>query len=328
MNIAGAPIIAISAQALNISSFVTGVGKMQNQQFDSTAVEKLQRLIKSRFGKDIKLRQLIDARTRNTLKDYHLIGEDLHVNLQQDEHILGTVIVPNASDLKSDAHQQMCQIIRMVMEPTLYSWFLERKENNLRQINTYNFSTQNLSVFDELIRDEIISDDEDSSYFDLQSKDEDLALDEINNSGSGLVSKIIHLCGKSESLNRKVALQIHDMAHRWAFVPIQDMAASIENVQDLQKLGALTLYVDKIETLDYKLQLILLEYLELQQNEEEPLIISTSELSNLDIKNSESLVLKLKEFMLTNTFEVDQAPLGYNHLKEVLEMFFFKPALT
>lgn len=304
---------------------------MQNQQsVDNVAIEKLQRLIKSRYGKELKLRQLSDARTQNSTKDFHLIGEDLHVNLKQDNHFLGTVIVPNASDLKSEAHQQMCQMIRMVMEPTLYSWFLERKENNLKQINNFNFSKQNLSLFEELIEDEIEADaafemNEENDEYEL---DENLSLEEFENKKGGLQSKIIHLNGKNDSINRKVALQIHDMAHRWAFVPLQDMANSIENVQDLQKLGALTLYVDKIENLSPQLQSILVEYLELVQNEEEPLLISTSVLSNQEIKNSTALVAKLKDHMLINTFEVDQAPLNYSHLKDVLEMFFFKSSLT
>ncbi len=301
---------------------------MQNQQsVDNVAIEKLQRLIKNRYGKELKLRQLSDARTQNSTKDFHLIGEDLHVNLKQDNHFLGTVIVPQASDLKSEAHQQMCQMIRMVMEPTLYSWFLERKENNLKQINNFNFSKQNLSLFEELIEDEIEADAgiELNEEYEL---DKNLSLEEFENKKSGLQSKIIHLNGRNDSLNRKVALQIHDMAHRWAFVPLQDMANSIENVQDLQKLGALTLYVDKIESLSPQLQSILVEYLELVQNEEEPLLISTSILSSQEIKNSTALVAKLKDHMLINTFEVDQAPLNYSHLKDVLEMFFFKSSLT
>ena len=306
---------------------------MQNQQsVDNVAIEKLQRLIKSRYGKEIKLRQLSDARTQNSTKDFHLIGEDLHVNLKQDNHFLGTVIVPNASDLKSEAHQQMCQMIRMVMEPTLYSWFLERKENNIKQINSFNFSKQNLSLFEELIEDEIETESEsdlelnnENDEFEL---DENLSLEGFENKKSGLQSKIIHLNGKNDSLNRKVALQIHDMAHRWAFVPLQDMANSIESVQDLQKLGALTLYIDKIENLSPELQSILVDYLKLVQNEEEPLLISTSVLNNQEIKNSTALVAKLKDHMLVNTFEVDQAPLNYSHLKDVLEMFFFKSSLT
>lgn len=295
---------------------------MHNQQFDSSAIEKLQRLIKSRYGKEIKLRQLNDARMHESSEDSHLIGDDLHVALKQNDQLLGTVVVPQASDLKAESRQQMSQMIRMVMEPTLYTWYLERKENNLKQINTFNFSKQNLSVFDDLIRDDLLSDSDEDS---ILTFDEALDIDTKNKSQSRLLSKVIHLTGKTDSVNRKVALQIHDMAHRWAFVPIQDMASSIFDANDLKKLGALTLFVSELEKLDQRLQDVLVEYASSEPNDEEPLIISTSQKTSLELKNCPSLVAKLKDFALTNNFEVDQAPLSYAQLKDVLEMFFFKP---
>ncbi len=301
--------------------------QMHNQQLDSSAIEKLQRLIKNRFGKDMKLRQLIDAHLQESLDDHNLIGEDLYIALKQNNQFLGTVIIPEASDLKKESREQISRMIRMVMEPTLYSWFLERKENNLQQISSFNFSTQNLSVFDDLIRDEIdsISKEEEESVFSLE---ENLEIQDENKRQNRLLSKMIHLSGKTESINRKVALQIHDMAHRWAFVPLQDIAKSITNVDDLRKLGALTVYVNNIEEMDYPLQQILVNYLNEEQSDEEPLIISSSAKTSSELKNCESLVVKLKEQILINSFEVDHAPLSYSNLKDVLEMFFFKPSLT
>lgn len=300
---------------------------MQNQQVDHTAIEKLQKLIKNRFGKDIKLRQLTDAHLHESLEDHHLIGQDLYVALKQDNQFLGTVIVPDASDLKKESRQQMSQMIRMVMEPALYSWFLERKENNLRQLSTFNFSTENLSVFEDLISDEveILRNDNSDDFFNL---DENLEIEDENKRQSRLLSKLIHLTGKTESMNRKVALQIHDMAHRWAFVPIQDIASSITSVDDLRKLGALTIYAADIENLDAQIQSILVDYLNEEQSDDEPLIISTSSKTAFDLQSCESLVLDLKEQVVINSFEVDQAPLSYNNLKEVLEMFFFKSSLS
>ncbi len=300
---------------------------MLNQQLDRSAIEKLQKLIRNRFGKEIQLRQLTDIRLQDSLNDYHLIGEDLHVALKQNDQFLGTVVVPDALDLKKESRQQMTQMIRMVMEPTLYSWFLERKENNLKQINNFSFSTENLSVFEELLREEtdLINDEDDIEFF---NSDMEVEKDFEQRKKGKLISRLIHLTGKTETINRKVALQIHDMAHRWAFVPIQDIAPSLANVDDLRKLGALTIYAADIEKLDPKIQAILVAYLNEDNNDDEPLIISTSIKTNFDLQVDESLVLDLKEQILINSFEVDQAPLSYNNLKEVLEMFFFKPSLS
>lgn len=298
---------------------------MENQQLDKSVLEKLQKLIKNRFGKEIQLRQLTDMRLQQQSGECHLIGPDLHVALKQDDQFLGTVVVPDASDLKSESRQQMTQMIRMVMEPALYSWFLERKENNLQQISQFNFSTENLSVFEDLILDEAELNENEDDFFHLN---QEVQKDGEHSRKSQLVSKLIHLTGKTESMNRKVALQIHDMAHRWAFVPIQDIAASVANVDDLRRLGALTIYAADIEKLDERIQSILVAYLNQEANDDEPLIISTSAKTNLDLQGNESLVVDLKEKIMINSFEVDQAPLSYSHLKEVLEMFFFKPSLS
>jgi len=289
---------------------------MLNQHLDSAAIEKLQKLIKNRFGKLMKLRALTDIHNQEATKELRLLGEDLHIPLQQNDQFLGTVIIPEASDLKSESQQQISQMIRMVMEPTLYSWFLERKENNLKQISTFSFSTENLDVFEDLLQDEASS---------FQEDDE---VHVIGEDQSQLISSLIHLSGKTDSMNRKVALQIHDMAHRWAFVPIQDMASSITDVNDLRKLGALTLYIPEVESLDPQLQKVIVDYLNQVQGPNEPLIITSSMKTTQEIGQCESLVPQLRSQALSNSFEVDQAPLSYQNLKEVLEMFFFKTPST
>lgn len=89
-------------------------------------------------------------------------------------------------------------------------------------------------------------------------------------------------------------------------------------------MGAMTLFIDKIENLTQVEQDILVEYLEQEHTDEHPLVITASKLSVVEIENSLELEPRLIDEISVNTFEVDRAPLSFQSLKEVLELFFFR----
>lgn len=277
---------------------------MNNENADVQAVEKLKRLIKGRYGKGMMLRQLVDLNKADKLNEHQLKGVDLYIPLRLNEEYLGTAIIPDADDLAEDKRSQISQLVKMAMEPVLYSDFLERKQNNLQQITDFEFSTENLEVFED--------------------EDADLGAEEEEPEANQLVTQIIHLSSKNENALRKMAHQIHEMIHRWAFVPFQDIAAQVNSVSDLLKLGAMTIYVSDIEKLDPKLQVILADYISEERSDQEPLIISTSGLEAAELEKCETLNPILRDEIMINTFDVDRAPFSYSQLKEVIELFFFR----
>lgn len=277
---------------------------------DNNTISKLRQLVSSRYGKGVEIRQLSDlsgeAITSEETLSY-MKGTALHIPISCNGARLGTAIVPNALDLNDEKKSGIAQVIRMVLEPTMYNWYLERKEANLEEINKANLEyslTLNSPSDSEESFEEFIADDSVAS--------------------PQLLSNLIHLVGTNENLVKKVALQLHEMTHRWAFVPWSDVKDQIQKAEDILKMGAMTLFIDKIENLNDQEQDLLVEFLNQEHNDEHPLIITASKLSILEIENSLELQPALIDELSVNTFEVDRAPLSFQSLKEVLELFFFR----
>ena len=268
---------------------------------DTWAVQRLQGLIKDQYGKNIFVRPLTGLQSGSDSENFHFESQDLHIPLMKEESFLGTAVIPEAKDLSQDEALRLAETVRLILIPALYADFLERKENNLLMMSQVENSKENLASFDGLIADDDI-------------RDESVVRQK-------LTSNIIHLNGGTDEQQKKIALQIHELAHRWAFIPLKDM--EINSIYDLKKLGAVSLLVEKIENIDFEVQKLLLEYLCDPLDQDDPLLIVTSSLSIKEIEETPFLLPQLKDELFVNQFEVERAPLNYQNLKAVLEMFFF-----
>lgn len=283
---------------------------MLGKTLDRTSLNKLKQLVANRYGKRLEVRQLADSAIMGNLEGTLLKGGDLHIPIQMNGQLLGTAVVAEGYDIAQNDVQDLAQVVRMVLEPTLYNWFLERKENNLDQISKVQFSTENLELFGE------------ETAASRQEKIEE-EIFEASIKKSQLVSNFIHLEGSQSVLTKKVALQLHELTHRWGFVPFSDIKAQVNSGLELASLGAMTIYVEDVSTLTGEEQALLVEYVSSPRSDEEPLIITTSHLTMKDLKNS-GLHAHLIDEMEINVFEVDRSPFDHRRLREVLELFFLK----
>lgn len=286
---------------------------MQNSTtLDNSFVNRLKQLLASRYGKGLQIRQLMDL-AELTSEESFTRGHDLHIPIRVNGAILGTAVVPSADDLSSEKRQGVAQLVRMVLEPAMYKWYLDQKEANLLEITKANLDLDNVRIFGEDPMpsiDDIISDN----------------LDVLNESpATELLSHLIHLEGRSENTNKKVALQLQEITGRWAFVPFNDIKAQLHSAQDISKMGGMTIFVENVENLNPSEQELLMDYIAEERSEDEPLIV-TSSLKSLDELSRGSLAGKLADELSVNCFEVDRAPLSTQGLKEVLELFFMKDA--
>lgn len=283
---------------------------MLNKSLDNTSVIKLKQLIASRFGKGLEIRQLMDM-SGSEISIVTMKGSDLHIPIHAEGHFLGTAVVPAALDLNEEKKSDLAQMVRLVLEPTMYNWYLERKETNLQQLADAQFPTDNLKLFGE----------------EIPPINETLEQNDADSSGglqrSQLISNLIHLEGKNPLMVKKIALQLHEMTHRWAFVPFADVKDQLQTALDISKMGAMTIFVDEVQALSSQEQDLLLEYLAAPRCDEEPLVITASSLTMGELKNSDLHPHLLDEVEI-NSFEVERAPLGYQNLKEVLELFFLR----
>lgn len=273
---------------------------MQNSALNSSFVNRLKQILESRYGKGLQIRQLMDLNELQSSEAFTR-GRDLHIPIQVNGSLLGTAVVPFADDLNQEKRQGVTQLVRMVLEPAMYRWYLEQKESNLEELSKAEPNLENVRVFG----------------------DEPELVEPYESPASELISHLIHLEGRSENTNKKIALQLHELTGRWAFVPFNDIKSELETSEDIAKLGAMTIFVEKVEELTPSEQELLLNYISENRSEEEPLILTTSTLKLNDL-NAVNIVSNFLDEISINCFEVDRAPVNKETLKEVLELFFLK----
>jgi len=280
---------------------------MLNTSLDSSFIDKLKQILASRYGKGLQIRQLMDISEMDMGQDLFSRGRDLHIPLRVNGSFLGTAVVPSADDLDDEKRQGVAQLVRMVLEPAMYRWYLEQKENNLVEISKAVPNVEKIQLFGEELPP-------------IEEED----LEDLEPSHSQLVTSLIHLEGRFETTNKKVALQLHEMTSRWAFVPFNDIKGQLHSSADIAKLGEMTIFIEKLEDLNPAEQELLLEYLGEEHVVDEPLIVTSSKLSLEELASISTMSAHLLDDVSVNTFEVDKAPMTTQGLKDVLELFFLK----
>lgn len=284
---------------------------MQNTTLDSSFVNRLKQILANRYGKGLVIRQLMDL-SEDHHKELFTRGSDLHIPIRVNGSILGTAVVPSAWDLNDEKRHGVAQLVRMVLEPAMYKWYLETKETNLAKIMEAQLDLTNVRLFGEKAFSE-----EDV---------EDLSLNGSPASAE-LNTCLIHLEGSNDTINKKVALSLHDLTSRWAFVPFNDIKGQLHSSQDIANMGSMTIFVENIEKLNSSEQELLMNYISEQYDFDGPLIISSSSIEIGELSQQKKLEKGLMTELSANCFEVDRAPLSNQALREVLELFFIKEPL-
>lgn len=93
-------------------------------------VEKLNDMIKHRYGKGLSIRRLAGIGQELT-SESSLRGEDLYIPIFVKDIFLGYGLVHEARDLSFDEQNQVSRLVRMILEPHLYSQHLERTIHNI-----------------------------------------------------------------------------------------------------------------------------------------------------------------------------------------------------
>jgi hypothetical protein len=267
------------------------------------ALEKLKQLLNSRYGKSLEFRHLMDLSKLQGNSEPAIHGNDLYIPIVVEEQFLGTAIIPHGWELSLEVKNNVTQLVRMVLEPHLYTEFLARRETNLRSVEFGNFSATNLNQYTE----------------NYENEDQDISIGETQT----LITSLLHLHGHDNSLIKKIALQIHEFSARWAFVHFEDVCKDLDTAMDICSLGAMTLFIENIEALTPKHQDLLAEYLKSPRSLSEPLILTSSNLS-LEKLYTGLVNTTLIEHIQSSHLEIERAPLNSVMLRELLDLFFYK----
>lgn len=265
-----------------------------------SSINKLKSLIRKRYGKGLEISRLTELNSVSSEAEYFFKKSNMIIPIVHDEAYLGTAIIEQASDIDKEQLYTLSSLVKMTLTPALFSKYQQLYENNANALEDTFCESLVFSSKTELAHEALVEE-------------------------HGVISQVLHLNGLPEIV-LKVAHQIHELDHRWGFVPLEDLNIQITSIEDIMKLGAMTIFIRDILGLDIEKQKILTLYQKQfpRGNSVYPLVIigSNLHLSALAVnhKMSQALVECLDEY----TFEVDKAPLTYKKLKEVTELMFFK----
>lgn len=280
---------------------------MPMTSLNSAQIESLRNILSQKYGKTLFIRQLCDLSALKSSDRPFIKGNDLHIPIQRNGSYLGTAVVPSAHDLAEAKQSDLSEMVKMVLEPSLYNWYLEQRENNIRELSKVDVELDNVRVLGDSLPDE-----------------DELSLEELNEKhSSSLVSHIVHFFGQNSTNIKKAALQLHELTGRWAFVPFESIKGQLHSSLDIARMGNMTIFIEEVANLNKSEIELITTYLEQDVHVDTPLIITASKESIGNLRNSEIDPNFVDELEISE-FEMERAPLEHNRLKEVLELYFLR----
>jgi hypothetical protein len=267
-------------------------GDGMNEILNDSSWKKAHEIIMDKYGKSLSYRAIkLFSESSATFYSY---GDDLVIPLKIKNHELGDIVVSRGSLLDIQQKSEIVDLVKFLLEPKIYNLHLKQSEENLLSRDTAG-KKESGKVID---------------------------LFKFNTARAKTLSQIIHLKSHSESNRHKVALKIHEMAEKNLFVQLDDIAASVTNVNDIRTLSDLTIYVDDIELLPKSMIELLKSYFDLSEIDG-PLFLIGSSLP-LEVVESKDWPTSLKKDMMGFYFDIDRVPLTQQTSSEILELLFFQ----
>lgn len=180
-------------------------------------IMKLKHLIAGRFGKGLVVRQLVPIEQLDGSEDFYLNGKDLHIPIRNQHDLLGTAVILDASDLSETDKRDVSEMVKFILEPTLYNSFLTLKEDNLKTKDPF--------------------------------EREDLLLDSQPINQKSNVQNPIIFHSKQKELIQKALVVAHEITENWAMLPLKELNLKTISKEEIAQLGQVTLFVGPIDLL-------------------------------------------------------------------------------
>lgn len=275
-----------------------GVGfNMINDIMKSTSVERLQGILQSRYGKGLELSFLNDSDDviATEANAFALKNGTLHIPITSHGRFLAVAKVPDVSALPRSSAEAITEVVKMILEPAIYNWYLDQTETN-----------RETGVFNHL--------------GDLHSVEDDELFLETNGERAPVVLLVSH---NPHRLPR-LALQVHEVMNRWAFVHWNEVRSQIFGVQDLRELGAMTIFIEDALTLSSDEKFLLNEWIQTSKAENEPALIIGSSMGWSDLKAKDILPSFLLEEAGFHQIEADRLPADRRFCEEAIKLLLDK----
>lgn len=256
---------------------------------------RLRGIVQSRYGKGLQINSMMNLQDLRSDCPFEIQGQDLIVPIFNQDQFLGSARISEGASLKQDEMSTLSQLVRLVLEPELYSFYLDQLAHNSFVINPSKSNVVSLHK---------------------DHQDTDLNL----NDNSEIKSNIFFLDGDTNQRKQKVASEIHDMMDRWAFLRFEDIQSQVQNVKDLKELGSVTLFVENFEKISEFHKEVITEFLRDSHWPSEPLFLITSQQSLMDLRNKDLIHPTLAQMLTAHRIEVDRLPFELARLQESVDM--------
>lgn len=271
---------------------------MLKDVIESTSVKKLQGIIHRRYGKVISIKAVRSALVQESDSDAgSLIGTTLHIPIQVHSHYFATALVHEATSLTAEEQLAISYMIKMVLEPEFYNWYLEQAAHNAQNAKQ---SENVISIF---------------KPYDLYHHD----LESIDEQDEPAEEKLICLESSNPHLIPRLSYEIHELSGKWAFLKFSDIQDQVKSIQDIMDLGDLTLLVEDVLNLSPFHRTLIQSYIESGNLENKPLILigATSKIESLE--SQEVLTPSFARLLIANRLETERLPKDQKLLQETLE---------
>ncbi len=275
------------------------------------SVRKLKGILIDRYGMGLEITTMISTADTD-LERSTVQGGTLRVPICAGGKYLATALMSGADDLSTGDVSAISEMVRLVLEPAIFSLFLERQE-----LNSKAYKSQENGGSDS------------SNVFTLQTLGggAEAVISGWNHDKPEFSSSLILLESYNPHTVARVAVHIHESGERWAMLRFNEIKDSIHSAADLREMGPMTLLIEDVLFLSPHQQEIIVEFAETANPTTEPLILIGCTSPFIDLKERGMVVPNLVKAIKNSRLELDRMPKEFSQLREAIELVLDRSAL-
>ena len=279
---------------------------MMNDVMNSTSVQKLKSILHNRYGKNLSISTMNEvSEAGDESQSFQIMGNDLRIPICVNNRFFATASINEASHLSSDEQLAISYLVRMILEPTFYNMYLARISENatsMSQMDNESMEGNVVSLFNNIMSETELDIDD---GFEAMS----------------IVSSIVCVQSHNPYMIQKTASEIHDISKRWAFLKYADIQNNITCAQDLKDMGAVTLLIEDVLTLNPEMQASLAQILKSTSQTQDPLFVIGITGSLKELQDQGMINEDLARLLGGHLLDVDRVPTERKLFKQTLELF-------
>lgn len=254
----------------------------------TASVQRLQGLLKHRYGKGLEVRFVVDSTLSKLSAESATVSSgDLFIPIQMHGTFLGLARVPSVQDLPSTSIDAITEVVRLILEPALYRRYLDGKPAE--------------------------------SVVEGESGQIQLIHGGRPDTSGEVQPKAILLFSHNPYRINRVALRLHETTERWALLRFTDMK-TFGSVREIEALGKATIFVEDLLQLSPEEIIILAQYLRTANSDEHPVIVIGSTRNLAEIEACNAYPVEITSELSRFNAELDRWPQDEPTLKLALEL--------